>query len=178
MPLRALAALSDKERERGKKKPDRQWLELNIVLSGHSQHPLQGHIFYTEIIASVRVALEWESGILAHVMEPEVVWLPGNCFLEVAPLLQTCIIERKIDANIRLTFIRDCLSEISHLDETKRAYNKWHQNHRFYNHHLKTKKRFADQNFNIAKLDQKGFACRLHLHQHDCVSFHLMHVMQ
>lgn len=42
-----------RQREREKKKLDRQWLELNIVLSGCSPHPLRGYIFPTEIIASV-----------------------------------------------------------------------------------------------------------------------------
>lgn len=43
------------------------------------------------------------------------------------------------------------------------AYNKWHQNHQFYNHHIIINK-FADENFSIAKLDQNGCAYRLRLH--------------
>lgn len=85
-----------RERERVKKL-DRQWLERNIVLPGRSQHPLRGCIFHTEIIANVLLCMcfrvsVWQYSPRDH--EAEVVRLSGNCFLEVVPLLQTCLIGR------------------------------------------------------------------------------------
>lgn len=89
-----LLKVTKKESER-KKKLDRQWLELNIVLPGRKQHPLRGYIFYTEIIASVLLCMCFRVSVFHFSpcdREPEVVCLLGNCFLEVAPFLQTCLI--------------------------------------------------------------------------------------
>lgn len=87
-----------RKRAREKKKLDRQWLELNIVLPGRNQHPLRGYIFYTEIIASVLLCMCFTVSVFHFGpcdREPEVVCLLGNCFLEVAPFLQTCLIWRR-----------------------------------------------------------------------------------
>lgn len=74
MPLRALAALSDKERERRKK---------NLIDNGSSSTlfslgaaSIRGHIFYTEIIASALLCMcfrvsVWQFG--PHDHKPEVV---------------------------------------------------------------------------------------------------------
>lgn len=59
-----------RQREK-KKKLDRQWSELNIVLSGCSQHPLRGYIFPLRLSQACYYGCSFEraSGGLAHMIE-------------------------------------------------------------------------------------------------------------
>lgn len=81
-------------KQQRKKKLDRQWPELNIVLPGRSQHPLRGYIFPSEIIASALLCICLTVNVrevAPHDRGPVVLKVDcilASCFLEVSPLLQ------------------------------------------------------------------------------------------
>lgn len=141
MPLWALAALSDKGGK--KKKLDWQWPDLNIVLSGCSQHPLRGYIFPSEIIASVLLWMFFRS-------EHRAVWSSWTWVIcsKGGPhfgklFLGRCTIIANMSTVHIVSYLKEalmligpkfscwCSSEISPVMKEKKDPNR-RQNHQFY----------------------------------------------